>query len=264
MWCLRVTRGWRLFESSTRQGIVLTTLLLFSSLTGRALINFFRAGAALNGEGTALIWIRYITLGEAGKQHFLWCIVLRCTVRVIMWVRLTIHLKAIVSSTFRLYVILRYKKPFQLLTSTSWWKSDVTAEKRALKKSKTACLKVSCWKQNEYIAPQGRKILKLPPTWTPPPPPPPHKKLATLKSCIFIRFGRITFKLGNFLNVKTLFRRCRRFRPNDPHIENLKFRSGTLPWYWLWCCLKRLYNLSKGYCEVLYCGSVYFCCQHCF
>ena len=209
MWCLRVTRGWRLFESSTRQGIVLTTLLSFSSLTGRALINFFRAGAALNGEGTALIWVRYITLGEAGKQHFLWCIVLRCTIRVIMWVRLTIHLKAIVSSTFRLYVILRYKKPFQLLTSTSWWKSDVTAEKRALKKSKTACLKVSCWKQNEYIAPQGRKILKLPPTWTPPPPP--HKKLATLKSCIFIRFGRITFKLGNFLNVKTLFRRCRRF-----------------------------------------------------
>ena len=97
-----------------------------------------------------------------------------------------------------------------------------------------------------------------------PSPTPPHKKLATLKSCIFIRFGRITFKLGNFLNVKTLFRRCRRFRPNDPHIENLKFRSGTLPWYWLWCCLKRLYNLSKGYCEVLYCGSVYFCCQHCF
>ena len=43
------------------------------------------------------------------------------------------------------------------------------------------------------------------------PSPPPHKKLATLKSCIFIRFGRITFKLGNFLNVKTLFRRCRRF-----------------------------------------------------
>ena len=118
-----------------------------------------------------------------------------------MWVRLTIHLKAIVSNTFRLYVILRYKKPFQLLTSTSWWKSVVTAEKRALKNVKLSCLKVSCWKQNKYVAPHKRKILQPSPTCTPSP----HKKLGTLKSCIFTLFGRITFKLGNFLNVKALF-----------------------------------------------------------
>ena len=70
--------GWRLFESWTRQRIVLATTLLFSVLTGGALINFFLTDAVLNGEGMG--------------STFLWCIVLCCTVRVIMRVRLTIHL----------------------------------------------------------------------------------------------------------------------------------------------------------------------------
>ena len=261
MWCLRVTRGWRLFESSTRQGIVLTTLLLFSPLTGRALINFFRVGAALNGEGTALIWVRYITLGEAGKQHFLWRIVLRCTVRVIMWVRLTIHLKAIVSSTFRLYVILRYKKPFQLLTSTSWWKSDVTAEQRALKKSKTVMSESELLKTERIYSPSRTQNFKTTTNLVPPPPP-----IKSWRLWRAVSSSALDASLSN-LAIFLMLRRCSGgvdgFRPNDPHIENLKFRSGTLPWYWLGCCIKRLYNLSKKCCEVLYCGNVYFCCQHC-
>ena len=135
--------------------------IIISVLTGRALINFFLTDAALNGERTALIWVRYITIGEAVKQHFpvVHCITLHSQGDFVS--RLTMHLKAIVSSTFRLYVILRYKKPFQLLTSTSWWKSVVTAEKRAFfKKVKLSCLKVSCWKQNKYIAPAKRTILQ--------------------------------------------------------------------------------------------------------
>lgn len=45
-------------------------MLLFSVLTGRALINFFFTRAALNGKGKAIIWVRYITIGEAVKHHF--------------------------------------------------------------------------------------------------------------------------------------------------------------------------------------------------
>ena len=41
-----------------------------------------------------------------------------------------------------------------------------------------------------------------------PPPPPTHKHLynfATLRSCIFVSFEQITFKLSNFINLTALF-----------------------------------------------------------
>ena len=80
--------------------------------------------------------------------------------------------------------------------------------KKLLKISKIAKFESDLLKINEDIAPRSREILQTLVWWRTQTCPPPYQRLqifATLRTYIFARLRRITFKFGNFTNIKALF-----------------------------------------------------------